>query len=76
MTDADDKALLANTAAQAESLLNSLERAAGGIVLHVNADKTELMYFNQRGYISSLNGGPLKLVEYSPYLPKITSVRD
>ena len=35
---ADDIALLANTPAQAKSLLHSLEWAAGGIGLHVNAD--------------------------------------
>ena len=46
---ADDIALLANTLAQAETLQHSLERAAAGIGLHVNADKTE--------YISTLNGG-------------------
>ena len=38
---ADDIALLANIPTQAESLLHSLERAAAGIGLHVNADKTE-----------------------------------
>ena len=43
---ADDIALLANTPTQAEFLLHSLERAAGGIGLHVNADKTEYMCFN------------------------------
>ena len=37
---ADDIALLANTPARTESLLHSLEWAAGGIGLHVNADKT------------------------------------
>ena len=36
-----DIALLANTPTQAESQLHSLEQAAGGIVLHGNADKTE-----------------------------------
>ena len=44
---ADDIALLANTPAQAETLLHSLKRAAGGIGLHVNTDKTEYMCFNQ-----------------------------
>ena len=39
---ADDIALIANTPAQAESLLHSLDRAAGGISLHVNADKTRI----------------------------------
>ena len=38
---ADDIALLANTPAQTESLLHSLERAAGGIGLYVNADKRD-----------------------------------
>ena len=40
---ADDLALLANTPNQAETLLHSLERAAAGIGLHVNAHKTEYM---------------------------------
>ena len=53
---ADDIAFLANTPTQAEYLLHSLDQAAGGIDLHVNADKTELMCFNQRGDISTLNG--------------------
>ena len=38
---ADDIALLANTPAQAETLQHGLERAAAGIGLHVNANKTE-----------------------------------
>ena len=58
----DDIALLANTPAQAESLLHSLEPAAVGIGIHVNADKTEFKCFNQRGDISTLNDGSLKLV--------------
>ena len=61
-------ALLANTPTQAESLLHSLERVAAGIGLHVNADKTEYMCFNQRGDISMLKGGPLKLVDKFTYL--------
>ena len=65
---ADDIALLANTPAGTESLLHNLERAAGGIGLHVNADKTEYMSFNQRGDISTLNGSSLKLVDKFPYL--------
>ena len=60
---ADDIALLANTPAQAETLLHNLEWTAGSIVLHVNADKTEYMCFNQRGDISPLQGGLLKLVD-------------
>ena len=57
---ADDIALIANTSAQAETQLHSLERAASGIALHVNVDKTELMRFYQRG-------GPLKLMDKFPY---------
>ena len=45
----------------------SLERAATGIGLHVNADKTEYMRFNQRGDISTLNGSSLKLVDKLTY---------
>ena len=59
----DDKALLANSPAQAESLLHSLERMAGGIGLHVNADKTEYTCFNQRGDLSTPKGGSLKLMD-------------
>ena len=65
---ADDIALLANTPAQAESLLHSLKRAAVGIGLHINADKTEYMCFNQRGDISTLNSSSLKLVDKFTYL--------
>ena len=43
---ADDIALLANTPALAKSQLHSLERAAAGIGLHVNAEKMEYMCFN------------------------------
>ena len=39
---ADDIALQANTPSQAESLLHSLEEAAGSIGLHVNADKNRV----------------------------------
>ena len=44
--NADDIALLTNTPAQAETLLQSQEWAAAGIGLHINADKTEYLYFN------------------------------
>ena len=60
----DNIALLANTPAQAKSLLHSLEKAAGRIGLHVNADKTEY----QRSDISTLNGDSLKLVDTFTYL--------
>ena len=53
---ADDIALLGNAPAQTETLLHSLERAAAGIGLHVNAHKMEYMCFNQTGDISTLNG--------------------
>ena len=65
---ADDIVLLANITALAESLLYSLDRAASGIGLHVNAIKTEYMCFNQRGNISTLKCGPLKLVDKFTYL--------
>ena len=68
MDYADDIALLANTPSQAESLLYSLEWAAGSIGLHTNADKMEYMCFNQRGEISTLKGGPLKQVDKFSYL--------
>ncbi len=70
---ADDITLLANTPAQAEYLLDCLERSAGNIGLHVNADKTEYMCFNQRGDIFTLKGGPLKLVDKFTYLRRSAS---
>ena len=71
ITDAnytDDIALLANTPAQAETQLHSLEQAAACIGLYVNAHMMEYMYFNQRGDISTLNGSSLKLVDKFTYL--------
>ena len=62
----DNIAFLTNTLAQAKTLLHSLEQAASGI--HVNAHKTEYMCFNQRGDISTVNVGPLKLVDKFTYL--------
>ena len=61
--EADDIVLLANTPAQAETLLHSLKRATAGIGLHVNAYKTEYICFDQTGDISTLNGISLKLVD-------------
>ena len=73
----DDIALLANTPAQTETLLHSLEQVAAGIGLHVNADKTEYMCFNQRGNIFTLNGSSLKLVDKFTYLRNsVSSTRD
>ena len=66
ITDTDytnDKVLLANAPAQAKTLLHSLEWAAAGIGLHVNAHKMEYMCFNQTSDISTLNGSSLKLVD-------------
>ena len=65
---ADDIAFLANTPAQAKTLLHSLEWAAADIGLHVNANKTEYMCFNQRGNITTLNDSSLKLVYKFTYL--------
>ena len=66
MTDtgyADDQELLVNTSTQTEFLLHSLEQAAGGIGLYVNANKTESVCFKQNGAISTLRAKPLKLVD-------------
>ena len=65
---ADDLVILANTLNQAEILLHSLERAAAGIGLHVNANKTEYMCYNQTGNIATLDGASLKLVNKFTYL--------
>ena len=71
ITDADytdDIAILVNTPNQAETLLHSLEWAAAGIGLHVNAHKTEYMCYNQTCDISTLDGTSLKLVDKFTYL--------
>ena len=76
ITDAnytDDIALLANALAQAKTLLHSLERAVASIGLHVNANKTEYMCFNQTGDISTLNGSSLKLIDKFTYLESSVS---
>ena len=65
---ADDLTSLANTPNQAETLLHSLERAAAGIGLHVNAYKTEYMCYNQTGNITTLDGASLKLEDKFTYL--------
>ena len=54
--------------AQTEILLQSQERAAAGIGLHIKAHKTEYMCFNQTGDIFTLNGSSLKLVDEFTYL--------
>ena len=60
--------ILANTPDQAKTLSHSLEQAAAGIGLHVNAHKTEYMCFNQIGDISTLDGSSLKLLDKFTYL--------
>ena len=60
--------LWANTPNQAETQLHSLERAAAGIGLYVNAHKTEYMCYYQTGDISTLEGTLLKLVDKFTYL--------
>ena len=64
---ADDLALLANTPAQAESLLHIPKQTAGGIGLHMNTNKTEFICFKQEGAISPLSCWPLKLVDNFSY---------
>ena len=71
ITDADysdDIAILANTPNQVETLPHSLERAATGIGLHVNAHRMEYMCYNQTCDISTLDGTPLKLVDKFTHL--------
>ena len=70
-TDADyasDLALLANIIAQAESDFHTLEEAASDIVLNVNVNKTEAMYFKQKDAITSLSGNLLKSMNQFTYL--------
>ena len=86
ITDADytdNIVLLANAPAQVEILLHNLERVAAGIGLHINADKTEYMYINQRGDISTLTGGGLRnkwtsspTLEAVSHQPRQTSTRN
>ena len=61
--NAEDIALQANLPTQTEFLLHSLELAACGLGLPVNAEKTEYMCFFQKGDIYTLNGGSLKLAD-------------
>ena len=53
--NADDLALHTTTPAQAESLLHSLEQAAWGIGLFVNADIIYFVYFNLHWLVSLRN---------------------
>ena len=54
---ADVIVFLANSPTQAKTPLLNLEQAAGRIGHHVNVDKTKYLSFNQKGDISTLNGG-------------------
>ena len=65
---ADDIAILANTPNNGETLLHSLERAAAGVGLDVNAHKTEYMCSNQASDISTLEGTSMKLVDKFSFL--------
>ena len=60
---AKDLTLLAYISAHSEFLLHSLQQAAEGTGIYVNADKTEFMCFKQEGATSTLNGKPLNLVD-------------
>ena len=62
-TEMKDIAFLVNTPTLDQSLLYSLEWVAGGIDLHVNADKIDFICFIQRADISTQNGKSLKLVD-------------
>ena len=64
----NDIELLAYIPIQAKSLLHSQEQAAGGNGVHVNADTTEKICFNEKEDVSILNGGPLKLADKFTYL--------
>ena len=59
---------LANTPAQAESLLHRMKQAVGGIDLYVNYNKTEYTCFKQKTGISILSDKPLKLEGQFTYL--------
>ena len=65
---ADDLAIRANTPNQAETLLHTSEPTAAGIGLSVNAHKTEYMWFNPTGDISTQDRTSLKLVDKFTYL--------
>ena len=70
MTDrdyADNIELLANTWAQREYQLHTLEQAVESIRLYVNTNKAKYVYFNRKAAISILSGKPLKLVEQFTY---------
>ena len=65
---ADNIAFLAKTPTCAESWLHNLEQTARDISLYMNTNKMEYICFNQEGAISTLNSGPLKLIDKFIYL--------
>ena len=65
---ARNRRYLSNTPVQAESQQLSVEQAARGISLYVNANKSEDICFFKKGAISTLSGQPLKLVDHFTYL--------
>ena len=64
----DKDRILWHCSRSAETLLHSLEWAAAGIGLPVNAHKMEYMCYNQTGDISTLDGTPLEQVDKFTYL--------
>ena len=67
-SSAEKQSVYSTAPADWATLLHSLERAAAGIGLYVNAHKTEYTCYNQTGDISTLDGTPLKLVDKFSYL--------
>ena len=65
---ADDIALFADNIEDAQDMLHSLESAAAVVGLHVNAEKTEFMCFNQDGTIMAQDNSQIKKVDNFVYL--------
>ena len=65
---ADDLALLSDNSYNAQKLLHILEKSAAFIGLHVNATKTEYMYYNQDSTTKTLNKTLLKKADDFVYL--------
>ena len=76
MTDvdyADDPVFLANTPAQEEYQVHSLEQSEGGFGLYANANTTDFMCFKQEEVISTQSGKPLKLDKFTKLGSSISS---
>ena len=65
---ADDLAIMSDYIDNATKLLHSIEKAARGIGLYINAKKTEFMAYNQDGQIKSVAGNNIKQVDNFVYL--------